>query len=106
MILTVFYVLIAGAIALMGAGLFMALRLRRIASGGAIGRVVSLLLALIVLFLGAYLFAPMLPSFPPEFSFVLVGVVFFLGAIYVVLVLRLVTRLMQKVLGALELDEP
>jgi hypothetical protein len=106
MILTVFYALIGGAIALMGVGLFMAIRLRRLASGGAIGRVVSLLLALIVLFVAAYLVAPLLPSLPPEAALILVGVVFFFGALYVVLVLRLIARLMQKVLGALELEQP
>jgi hypothetical protein len=105
MMLTVFYVLIACAIGLMVAGLFMALKLRRLASGGAIGRVVTILLSLVALFVVAYLFAPLLPSFSPEITLLIVGVVFLAGSLYVVLVLRLVAELMQKVLGALELDE-
>lgn len=101
--LAVFYAVTVCAIAVMISGLVMAVRLRRVAPGGKVGRVVSLLVAFIALFLVGYLVSPLLPRLPAQVSFVLVSVVFLLGAVYVVLVLWLIGRLVHQVMEELDL---
>lgn len=102
--LIAFYALVAGAIILMLIGLVMCLRLRRVATGGTIGRVVNILLVLILLFTFGYFGAPFMPHLPPEVGLVLTAVVFFFGAAYVILVLWLINRLVSQVLKALEME--
>jgi hypothetical protein len=102
--LVLFYALIAGAIAFMIAGLIMAIRLRVTAPGGSIGKVVRLLIAFIVLFMLGYLAAPFMPYLPAQAGLILVGVIFFFGAVYVVLVLWLIGNLVRKVMDELRLN--
>ena len=64
--LQVFYVLIALAILFMLRGLVTSLRIKKIASGGAIGKVVNLLAAFVVVFTCCYLAAPFMPLFSKE----------------------------------------
>lgn len=99
-----FQALVAGAIVLMLTGLWMAIRLRRIASGGTIGKVVNTLLVLILMFTAGYFAAPFMPYLPPEAGLILTAVVFFFGAAYVIIVLWLITRLVRQVEEALGLE--
>ena len=98
-----FYVTVALAIILMIIGLIMVLRLKRIARGGTIGKPVSALLALIVLFTIGYLTALLMPFLPNEVSLLVVSAIFFFGAWYVILVLWLIINLIKQVKQSLEL---
>ncbi|MCP4678138.1 MAG: hypothetical protein GY854_22010 [Deltaproteobacteria bacterium] len=100
--LSAFFILISLAIVLMIVGLFMAFQLRKTATGGVIGKVVNTLIGLIVLFMLGYVVAPFMPRLPTETILLLMGIVFFFGAVYVVLVLWLIKRLVRQVKETLE----
>lgn len=99
--LGVFYVVIAAAAVVMAAALAMAIRLRRLASGGHIGRVVGLLLGFIAVFMLGYAIAPLAPRMSREAALLLMSAVFLSGAIFVVIVLRLIDSLVRKVFDEL-----
>ncbi len=101
--LNAFFILVSLAIVLMFIGLAMALRLRKTATGGVIGKVVNLIIGLIVLFMLGYVAAPFMPLLSQETSLLLVGIIFFFGAVYVVLVLWIIRRLVKQVKEALGL---
>lgn len=98
-----YYVLCAVAIVMIFVALVLVLRLRRFAKGGYVGQAVNVLLVFILFFLVAYLVTPFLLSIPPEYGFILMGVVFLFGALFVVLVLRLIDSLVRKVFEELDL---
>jgi hypothetical protein len=100
--LTLYYVLCALAITVMTGAMLIALRLRRLASGGHIGSTVNVLIAFIGLFFAGYVVAPWLARFPEVANLLMAGV-FVAGAVFVVLVLRLLEKLMGKVLSELRL---
>jgi hypothetical protein len=85
------------------AALALVLRLRRIARGGRVGRVVNLLVGFIVFFLVGYLVAPFTPALPPAVAHLLTAIVFLFGALFVVIVLRLIDALVRQVFEELEL---
>jgi hypothetical protein len=62
-----------------------------------------LLAAFIVLFLIGYLAAPFAPALPESVAHLLTAVVFLLGAVFVVIVLRLIEALVKQVFEELEL---
>ena len=101
--ITVFYILISAAILCMLVSLVLVFRLRRLAKGGQIGRVVTLLTAFIVFFLAGYLVAPFAPQLEPELGLILAAVVFLFGAVFVIIVLSLISALMKKVFDELQL---
>ncbi len=103
MVTIVFYGMIACAIVTMLTALFKVVRLRRVARGGAIGGAVNILAGFVVLFLVGYLGAPLMPRVPLELSLVFVGAIFLFGAVFVVLVLKLIEDLVRKVLTDLKL---
>jgi len=103
MMLELFYVVTGLALATMVAALALVLRLRRLTRGGAIGRVVNLMLVLIVLFTLGYLVAPWMPHLPVTASLFLSAFVFLFGALFVVVVLRVIENLVRQVLSDLKL---
>lgn len=103
MLTTVYFALVVAAILTMFVALRTVVRLRKIAHGGHVGRAVTILAAFVVLFLVSYLGAPLMPHVPLELSLLFVGLILLFGAIFVVLVLRLVEELVRKVLTDLEL---
>ena len=100
--LTLYYILCAVAIAVMTGAVIIAVRLRRIASGGHIGNTVNVLLAFVVLFFIGYIVAPWLARYP-ELANLLMAGVFVAGAVFVVMVMRLLEQLVSKVLEELRL---
>lgn len=98
-----FYAFIALANMVMISGLILALRLRKIAPGGVIGKTLKILLALILIFTLGYLASPAMTFLPLQASLVFVGVIFFLGAVYVVVVLWLIQHLISRVIEELDL---
>ena len=101
--LVVYYVVIVAAIAAMGCSLYAVLRLRRLTRGGHVGRVVNILCAFIAFFLAGYVIAPWMPRLPTWASFLLVGFVFLFGALFVLIVLWLIRRLVQQIFHELEM---
>lgn len=99
----VYYAIIALAILAMLVGMVLALRLRRIARGGQVGKVVNLLVVFIGMFTAGYLFAPLMPKIPPAVGLVVMSLVYLFGALYVILVLWLIQSLVRKVMAELEL---
>ena len=95
--LILFYTLVALSLLTMLFAVYQVFRLRKIATGGKVGRVVKLLGLFIGLFLLGYGVAPWLPELPPEISYLLTSGVFFMGAIFVVIVLRVIENLVTQV---------
>ena len=105
-IVQIFYIVILTvALALMIWGLFLALRLKKIAAGGTIGKAMDSILILVFLFLAGYVAAVFLPYLGQEITLLLVGIIFLSGAGFVVLVIVTIHRLIEKVLKALETVE-
>lgn len=103
--LVLYYTIISLAIVVMLVGLVLVFRLRKIAPGGKIGRVVGAMLGFIVLFLMGYLAGPFLPMLGDSiWPLILTAVVFLFGAVFVVLVLRLIHQLIQQVFKELEME--
>lgn len=61
--------------------------------GGVVGRNWRLLRWLVGLFLLGYLVTPFFPQLPPELINLLVALIFFFGALYVLLTVRLIYRI-------------
>ena len=99
----VYYTVLTAAIGTMLTALVVAVRLRRLTRGGKIGRIVNLLASFILIFLAGYLVAPFIPQLPLGASLLLVGFVFLFGAIFVVLVLHLIERLVRQVFEDLKI---
>jgi hypothetical protein len=90
------------AIAAMAVALVQALRLRRIATGGYVGRQVTWLIVFIAVFLIGYVAAPFLPTFPEVANLLMAGV-FLAGALFVLQVMRMFNALVREVMQALRL---
>lgn len=103
--LYVFYGIIALAACIMVFGLILALKLRAVAKLAPIKQSINLLLVLIGFFLMGYLLAPLAPRLSAETGLILMSVVFFFGAIYVVLVLGLIKKLIHAVQDMLEYQQ-
>ncbi|MCU0938670.1 MAG: hypothetical protein MUC86_05895 [Burkholderiaceae bacterium] len=61
--------------------------------GGVVGKTWRLLRWLVGLFLLGYLATPFFPQLPPELINVLVALIFFFGAVYVLVTVRLIYRI-------------
>lgn len=100
-----YYVIIICSIITMLAGVYMVMRLRKVAPGGVIGRVVNIILALIIFFALGYLMALYMPRLGLETSLVLMSMVYLFGAVFVVVVLWLIQNLIQNVMKELEIKK-
>lgn len=101
--LVLFYCLIGSAILAMIFALVQVIALRRVARGGPIGRAVNLMLAFILFFFAGYAAAPFAPALPHTVGLILTATVFLMGAIFVILVLRLIDRLIKRVYQELKI---
>ena len=101
--MVLFYVVISAAIAVMMVALVVVWRLRRLTRGGSIGRVVNLLGAFVVLFLVGYLATPILQRLKGDMALIAMAFVLLFGAIFVVLVLRVIQGLVGQVIKDLRL---
>ncbi|MDJ0762239.1 MAG: hypothetical protein QNJ97_04545 [Myxococcota bacterium] len=100
--MTAYYFIVGGAIILMLLGLIMAIQLKNVAAGGTIGRSVKIIMVLIVIFTVGYLVALLMPLLSIEVSLIIVGVIFLFGAVYVLLVLWIIRRLIKQVIKTLD----
>jgi len=86
---TVFLALSVSAICVMLYALYRVLSLRKKIPGGLVRKTWNFLTLLIVLFAAGYLSTPFFPLLPQVAKDLLVGVIFFCGAIFVVIVINL-----------------
>ena len=98
-----FYAVISAAILCMFCGLYLVIRLRSFTKGGMVGRVVNVLMALIIFFTIGYLVGPFMPQLGCQWVMILTAVVFLFGAIFVVLVLWLIQKLIKQVFDELKM---
>ncbi|MDH5709924.1 MAG: hypothetical protein OEY75_12495 [Hylemonella sp.] len=84
------------AIAVMLICLLTVFRLRANIPGGVVGKQWSLLTILVTLFTLGYLATPLFTSLPPEVINLLVALIFFFGAVYVWITIRLIYRIIEE----------
>lgn len=84
------------AIAVMLICLLTVFRLRANIPGGVVGKQWSLLTLLVTLFAVGYLATPLFTSLPPEVINLLVALIFFFGAVYVWITIRLIYRIIEE----------
>lgn len=84
------------AIAVMLVCLYLVVTLRRGVPGGVVGRKWSFLTSLVVLFTIGYLVTPFFDRLPAEAIRLIVSLIFFFGAIYVLITVRLVYAVIRE----------
>ena len=97
------YITFGFAFLVMGAALGCAFNLHTVAKGGRIGRTVRVLIGFISVFLLSYAVAPFLLHMNGDSAALLSAAVFLLGAIFVIIVLRIVRNLIQRVFQELDI---
>jgi hypothetical protein len=90
-----FLALSVSAIIVMLYALYSVMVLRKKMPGGVVKKNWDVLAALIVLFTVGYLSTPFFPMLPQALKDILVGVIFFFGAIFVVIVIKLFYRVVS-----------
>jgi hypothetical protein len=100
-----FSIMMALAIVIILIGLLLALRLKKVATGGVIGKAVNTIVFLIFVFTAGYGGAFLLPYFGTDYTLVYTGVILLLGAVFVLLVVWIIRRLLKRVLKALEIAD-
>lgn len=90
-----FFISIA-AILVMIYCLFLVLSLKRNIQGGVVGRTWNILTVLVALFTAGYFVTPFFGMLPPETIKLFVSLIFLFGAIYVVVTVRLIYRIIDE----------
>ncbi|MDE2254545.1 MAG: hypothetical protein KGL42_09830 [Betaproteobacteria bacterium] len=86
----------ASAIAVMIVGLFMVLGLRSKIRGGSVGNAWKILTGLVILFTLGYLATPFFGLLPADSVRSVFALIFLFGAVYVVVTVRLVHRIIDE----------
>jgi len=76
--------------------LFLVLKLGKQVPGGVVGKNWKFLTFLVVLFTLGYLTTPFFSMLPPQFVGVMASLIFFFGAIYVVITVKLIYRIIEE----------
>ena len=79
--------------------LWLVLSLRKNIPGGVVGNTWKTLTALVVLFTFGYLVTPFFSMLPPMLMNVIVSLIFLFGAIYVVITVKLIYRIIEELAG-------
>ncbi|WP_333839193.1 hypothetical protein [Pelomicrobium sp.] len=93
-----FFISVA-AILVMFYCLSLVLVLRGSIPGGVVGRTWRLLTLLVMLFTVGYLATPFFPLLPPDVANLIVSLIFLFGAVYVVITVRLIYRIIEELSG-------
>ncbi len=80
--------------------LFLVLSLKRNIPGGVVGRTWSILTVLVALFTAGYFVTPFFGMLPPATINLLVSFIFLFGAIYVVITVRLIYRIIEALVSS------
>lgn len=83
------------AILVMLYALWQVIRLKREVPGGVVGRTWNVLIALVVLFAVGYVAMPLLGELSAELLRLAVSLIFLFGAVYVVITIRLIHRVIR-----------
>lgn len=76
--------------------LFLVLKLGKQVPGGVVGKNWKFLTVLVVMFTVGYLTTPFFSLLPPEFVNLMASLIFFFGAIYVVITVKLIYRIIEE----------
>jgi len=76
--------------------LFLVLKLGKHVPGGVVGKNWKFLTLLVVMFTMGYLTTPFFGLLPPEFVNLMVSLIFFFGAIYVVITVKLIYQIIEE----------
>jgi len=76
--------------------LFLVLKLGKQVPGGVVGKNWKFLTLLVVLFTLGYLTTPFFGLLPPQFVTLMASLIFFFGAIYVVITVKLIFRIIEE----------
>jgi hypothetical protein len=79
--------------------LYSVLSVGRNMAGGAVGRQWRFLTILVVMFTGGYLVTPFFSMVPAELVRILVSLIFFFGAIYVLITIRMVHQIIKELMS-------
>lgn len=93
---TLITVINVAAIAVMLACLFLVFSLRSRIPGGVVGKQWRFLTVLVTLFTAGYFVTPFFASIPPQVINLIVALIFFFGAIYVLITVRLIYRIIEE----------
>jgi hypothetical protein len=85
-----------GAIAVMIYCLYLVLSLKKNVPGGMVGKTWGTLTSLVVLFTLGYFVTPFFSLLPAEIINLIVSLIFLFGAIYVVITVRLIYRIIEE----------
>jgi len=84
------------AIAVMLVCLTTVFKLRANIPGGVVGKQWGYLTALVTLFTIGYFVTPFFTSLPPDIMHVMIALIFFFGAVYVLITIRLIYRIIEE----------
>jgi hypothetical protein len=76
--------------------LFLVISLGKQVPGGVVGKNWKFLTLLVVMFTVGYLTTPFFSLLPPQFVNVMASLIFFFGAIYVVITVKLIYRIIEE----------
>lgn len=85
-----------GAVFIMLINLFQVVSLKSRISGGVVGKSWNVMTLLVVLFAAGYLILPFLATMPVETLRVIVSLILFFGAIYVLITIRLIYGIIKE----------
>jgi hypothetical protein len=89
------FVISIAAIAVMLYCLYLIVSLKKDVPGGIVGKKWNFLMILVVLFTGGYMASPFFNMLPENILRLIVGLIFFFGAIYVVITVKLIYRIIE-----------
>jgi hypothetical protein len=76
--------------------LFLVINLGKQVPGGVVGKNWKFLTLLVVMFTVGYLTTPFFSLLPPQFVNVMASLIFFFGAVYVVITVKLIYRIIEE----------
>jgi len=79
-------------------GLVLVIRLKKEVPGGVIGKQWNMLILFVCLFATGFAFGPFFGDLPAESLLLLVSLIFFFGAIYVIITIRMIYSIIQELL--------
>ncbi|MDP1609782.1 MAG: hypothetical protein Q8M11_01885 [Sulfuritalea sp.] len=85
-----------GAVLIMLINLFQVISLKSQISGGVVGKSWNVMILLVVLFAAGYMILPFLSTMPVETLRIIVSLILFFGAIYVLVTIRLIYGIIRE----------
>ena len=80
-------------------GLFLVIKLKAEVPGGSIGKTWNFLIVLVCMFAFGFAFGPFFGNLPVDTLRLMVSLIFFFGAIYVVITIRMIYSIIQELMN-------